>query len=63
MDETTVSRETTTGLAKIGYYLENDITSGWLYEVSTTEAVTRRVEMLLNDKCVRKISIQKDYGV
>lgn len=59
-----VSRETLdSGLVKVGYYRENDYDAGWLYEIVSVDAVTRRLEMLLNESCVKKISITKNYGI
>lgn len=59
-----VSRETIeSGLVKIGYYRESPTDAGWLYEIVSTDAVTRRLEMLLNESCVKKISVTKNYGI
>ena len=59
-----VLRETQdTGLLKIGYYRESQCDVGWLYEIVSTDAVTRRLEMLLKESSVKKISITKNYGI
>ena len=59
-----VSRETQdSGLLKIGYYRECPTDAGWLYEIVSTDAVTRRLEMLLKESSVKKISITKNYGI
>lgn len=64
MDETTVSRETRESeLVKVGYFRETPNDSGWFYEINTRDAVGIRVSQLMNDKYVKKISVQKDYGV
>lgn len=59
-----VSRETRgSELVKVGYFRETPNDAGWFYEINTRDAVGIRVSQLMDDKYVKKISVQKDYGI
>lgn len=56
-----MDNENITGLVKVGYY--NSSTDSWLYEICTDDALVKRVNQLMKNLDVKKISITKNYGI
>lgn len=50
-------------LVKVGYFRETPADAGWFYEINRADTLSIRIEQLMNDNYVKKISIQKNYGV
>ena len=48
-------------LIKIGYVIDTGRDCAWMYEACRRENVGERVNQLLNDSIVRKISINKEF--
>lgn len=48
-------------LIKIGYVIDTGRDCQWMYEACRRENVGERVNQLLNDCIVRKISINKEF--
>lgn len=48
-------------LIKIGYVIDTGRDCSWMYEACRRENVGERVNQLLNDCIVRKISINKEF--